>query len=112
MAKYEIEPFDWQYKLNQLSIDLEKKVATVEVTGAKFDRELDNCEMQLTKLLYDNHSDIVEITLDQLKHLIESPLSICFHQHQDILESIEIFDDDDNKNTILFIDPFLMSYYE
>jgi hypothetical protein len=112
MAKYEIEPFDWQYKLNQLSTDLEKKVANVKVTGAKFDGELESCEMQLTKLFYDNHNDNVEITFDQLKHLIEAPLSICFHQHQDILESIEIFDDDDNKNIILFIDPFLVSYYE
>ena len=112
MAKYEIEPFDWQYKLNQLSTDLEKKVANVEVTGANFDGELENCEMQLIKLFYDNHNDIVEITFDQLRHLIASPLSICFHQHQNILESIEIFDDDDNKNIILFIDPLLVSYYE
>ena len=112
MAKYEIEPFDWQYKLNQLSTDLERKVANVEVTGVNFECELENCEMQLTKLFYDNQNDIVEITFDQLKHLIESPLSICFHQHQDILESIEIFDDDDNKNIIFFIDPFLVSDYE
>jgi hypothetical protein len=112
MAKYEIEPFDWQYKLNQLSTDLGKKVANVEVTGANFEGELENYEMQLTKLFYDTHNDIVEITFDQIKHLVESPLSICFHQHQNILESIEIFDDDDNKNIILFIDPFLVSNYE
>jgi hypothetical protein len=112
MAKYEIEPFDWQYKFNQLSIELEKKVANVEVTGANFEDGLENCEMQLIKLSYDNHYDIIEVKFDQANHLIESPLSICFHQHQDILESIEIFDDDDNKNIILFIDPFLVSYYE
>ena len=112
MAKHEIEPFDWQYKLNQLSIELEKKVANVEVTGANFEDGLENCELQLIKLSYDNHNDILEIMFDQFNHLIESPLSICFQQHQDILESIEIFDDDDNKNVIVFIDPFLVTYYE
>jgi hypothetical protein len=112
MAKYEIEPFDWQYKLNQLSANLEKKVANVEVTGANFEGELENYEMQLIKLSYDNHYDIIEVMFDQANHLIESPLSICFHQHQDILESIDIFDDNDNKNIIVFIDPFLVRYLE
>jgi c-di-AMP phosphodiesterase-like protein len=112
MAKYEIEPFDWQYKLNQLSIELKKKVAYVEVTGENFDDELENCEMLLMKISYDNYSDIMENMFDQLNHLIASPLSICFHQYQDTLESIEIFDNNDNKNTIVFIEPFLVTNYE
>ena len=112
MAIYEIVPFDWQYKLDQLSMDLEKKEVNVEVSGANFNNRLENCEMQLVKLSYDNHNDIVEIVFDQSNHLIVSPLTICFHQHQDILESIEIFDDNDNKNTIVFIEPFLVTNYE
>jgi hypothetical protein len=112
MAKYEIEPFDWQYKLNKLSTELEKELISVEVTGNNFGNELENCEMQLMKVSYDNDNDIIEIIFDQLNHIIKSPLSICFHQHQDILESIEIFDDNDNKNTLVFINPLLMTNNE
>lgn len=112
MAKYEIEPFDWQYKLKKLSIELENKMTHVEVTGVNFGDLLENREMQLIKLAYDNHNDIVVIIFDQLNHLIESPLMICFQQHQNILESIEIFDEYDNKNIIIFTDPFLVTNHE
>lgn len=112
MAKYEIEPFDWEYKLNQLSIELKNKVANVEVTGENFGDELENCEMQLIKVSYDNQNDIIEIMFDQLNHLMESPLMICFQQHQDILESIAIYDNNDNKNVILFNDPFSLVNHE
>ena len=109
MAKYEIEPFDWQYKLDQLSIELENKVANVEVTGVNFGDELENCEMQLMKVSYDNYNDIIEVIFDQVNHLIEAPLMICFQQHQDTLVAIEIFDDDDNKNIIIFNDRYSLT---
>lgn len=112
MIIYEIKPFDWQYKLEQLSIGLENTMINVEVTGVNFGEQLENREMQLIKLSYDNDKDIIEIIFDQLNHVIESPLSICFQQHQNILETIDIFDDNDNKNIIEFIDPFLVSNYE
>lgn len=112
MTTYEIQPFDWQYKLEQLSIALENTMINVEVTGVSFGVQLENREMQLIKLSYDNNKDIIEIIFDQLNHVIESPLSICFQQHQNILETIEIFDDNNNKNIIVFIDPFLVSNYE
>lgn len=108
MTKYEIEPFDWQYKLNKLSLELKNKVANVEITGVNFGNEYEGCEMQLLKLSYDKHNDTIEIIFDQFNHLIASPLSICFQQQQDILEAIEIFDDNDNKNIIAFIEPFLV----
>jgi hypothetical protein len=91
MSKIAIEPFDWQYKLNQLSTALEKKVTNVEVTGLSFGDELANREMRLMTLAYDNDNDILEILFDRSNHLIES---------------IEIYDDNDNKNIILFNDPF------
>jgi len=108
MSKLEIEPFDWQYKLNQLSTALAKKVTNVEVTGLSFGDELENREMQLMTLAYDNDNDILEILFDRSNNLIESPLMICFQQHQSKIESIEIYDDNDNKNVILFNDPFLL----
>ncbi len=109
MAKYEIEPFDWQYKLNQISLGLKRKeVVNVEVTGVSFGNENESSEMQLFKLSYDKSKDTIEIIFDQFNHLIESPLSVCFQHHQDILEAIEIVDDDNNNNIIAFTEPFLV----
>jgi hypothetical protein len=112
MEKYEIEPFDWHYKLNQLSIELKNKVANVEVTGENFGDELENCEMHLMKVSYDNQNDILEVMFDELNHLIESPLMICFQQHQDIIEAIVIYDNNDNKNVIFFNGPSPLMNYE
>ncbi len=109
MKIYEVEPFDWQYKLEQLSIVLENTMINVEVTGGNFAGTLEKREMQLIKLSYDSNKDIIELTFDQLNHSIESPLSICFYQHRNILETIEIFDDNNNKNLIFFTDPFLIN---
>jgi hypothetical protein len=108
MAKYEIEPFDWQYKLNQLSLELKSKKANVEVIGETFGNEYEGREMQLLKLYYDKQNDTIEIKFDQCNHLIESPLSVSFQQHQDILEEIEIVDDNNENNIIEFIEPFLV----
>jgi hypothetical protein len=112
MAKHEIEPFVWQHNLNQLSVELEEKIAYVEVNGAHFGDELENFEMQLMKISYDDNNDILEIMFDQLNHLIESPLMICFELHQNILEKVEILDDNDNKNTIIFSDTFSLTNRE
>jgi hypothetical protein len=112
MIKYEIEPFDWQYKLDQLSIALENKVAHVKVTGLNLENQIGKSEMKLTKLSYDNHNDILELMFEQLNHLIEAPLTICFQQQQNILEAIEIFDDNANKTIIVFSDPFLVTHHQ
>jgi hypothetical protein len=107
MTKYEIEPFNWQYSLNQLSIELENKTIHVEVIGDSIGDLIKDRDMTLIQLTYDNHKDTVKIVCDQLVHLIKSPLTISFQQHQGIINAIEILDDNVKKNIVKFKDPFL-----
>ena len=109
MTKYEIEPFNWQYRLSQLSIELENKTIHVEVTGESIGDLFKARDMILIELTYDNRKDTVKIVCNQLVHLIKSPLTISFQQHQGIINAIEILDSNVKKHIVKFSDPFLVA---
>jgi hypothetical protein len=108
MTNYEIEPFNWQYFLNRLSIDLENKTIHVEITGESIGNLFKSRDMTLIELIYDNQKDTVKIVCDQLVHLIKSPLTISFQHHQGIINAIEILDDNVKKNVVKFKEPCLV----
>lgn len=112
MTSYELEPFDWQYRLGQLSVVLRENRTYVEIAGESFADHLENSAIVLKKLSYDYDSDCVEIMLGQSNHMIESPLTISFQQHNDILEAIEILDDNVKKHIIVFIEPLLIAEHQ
>lgn len=109
MTIYEIEPFNWQYRLSQLSKELENGTTHVEVTGESIGDQFKARDVTLIEMTYDNQKDTVKIVCDQLVHLIKSPLTITFHQHQGALKAIEILDENIKKHIVKFTDPFLVT---
>jgi hypothetical protein len=110
MTKYEIEPFNWQYFLNQLSKELENKTVHVEITGENIGDLFKARDITLIELIYDNKKDTLKIVCDQLVHLIKSPLTISFQQDQGVMNAIEILDDNVKKNVVKFKDPLLVPH--
>ena len=91
MTTRKLSKSEWQAYCDRVSKGLETEQAQIDVMGLGIgDQKLVGQWVSLLGIVYDPKSDLVEIALEGLDHMIARPEAISVVEGVDGLESIEI----------------------
>jgi hypothetical protein len=108
MAARKLEKSEWQRVLQNLSTMLGPKQAEIEVGGLHVGDQIEAEWLPLYGVVYDHKSDIVEIALEGIDHLIQKPREIWIDQDEGSLISLEIVDADGSRQIVRLRDPLAL----
>jgi len=87
-----VEKAEWQSFLERVSKELTGKRAEIEVASAKLGDQIEAEWVPLLGLAYDPKSDIVEVVLDGLDHMINKPQELYAEEDGGRLLNLEVVD--------------------
>ncbi|HEU4617960.1 MAG TPA: DUF5335 family protein [Gammaproteobacteria bacterium] len=90
---------------DELTKQLEGKEAYIEVGSLSLGNQVESEWTRLLGIAYDPKSDLVEIDLEGLDHLIEHPKDIRVGYDHSGVQAIEIVDADDAKQIVRLREP-------
>jgi hypothetical protein len=99
---------EWQRYFDRVSKALEVKLAEIEVASLALGDQVEAKWLPLTGIVYDPKSDILEITLEGLDHMIPRPRDIAVQEEQIGLASIEVTDAGGVMQIVKLRDPLLL----
>lgn len=104
-----LEKAEWQSFLDRVSKQLTGKRAEIEVAAAKLGDQIEAEWVPLLGVVYDPKSDIVEIALDGLDHLINKPQELYVEEEAGRLINLEVVDAAGVHQIVRFKDPLMLS---
>lgn len=110
MATSKLEKAAWQRYFDQVSKTLVGKQAEIEVASLQIGDQIEAEWVPLLGISYDPKSDIVEVLVEGLDHLIQKPVEIYIEQGPAGLTSLEVIDADDVRQIIRLRDPLMLPY--
>jgi hypothetical protein len=110
MATSKLEKAAWQPYFDQVSKTLVGKQAEIEVASLQIGDQIEAEWVPLLGISYDPKSDIVEVLVEDLDHLIHKPVEIYIDQGPAGLTSLEVIDADDVRQIIRLRDPLMLAY--
>lgn len=111
MATTKLDQAVWQKALDQLSrSQLVGKEVEIEVTGLRIGHQIEQEWVQLLGMSYDPRSDLIEILVAGLDHLIPKPREVWVEQGPAGLASMEVIDADDVRQIIRLREPLMLPY--
>lgn len=99
-----------QAYFDRVSQEIGSTEAQIEVAGSRLGSQRGSDWVRLMGLTYDPRSDSMEISLEELDHRIMHPREIYVDDGADGLHSIEIIDEDDNKQIIRLRQPLKLPH--
>jgi hypothetical protein len=108
MTARKLDKKEWQAFLDRVSTLLEGVQAEIEVASLALGDQVQAKWLPLLGLVYDRKSDLVEVALDGLDHMIRKPREIYADVGVDGLLSLEIVDADGVKQVMRFKDPLML----
>ena len=97
---------EWQSYCDRVSKSLEGMQAQVEVVGLAFgNQKLAALWVPLWVIVYDPKSDLVEIALEGVDHMISRPLEISVNEGPRGLESMEVVDSQQVRQIVRLTQP-------
>jgi hypothetical protein len=110
MATSKLEKAAWQRYFDQVSKTLVGKQAEIEVASLQIGDQIEAEWVPLLGISYDPKSDIVEVLVEGLDHLIQKPVEIYIEQGPAGLASLEVIDADDVRQIVRLRDPLMLPY--
>ncbi len=104
-----LEKAEWQVFLERASKGLVGKRAEIDVAAAKIGSQVEAEWVPLLGIVYDPKSDIVEIVLEGLDHLINKPQELYVEEDAGRLSSLEVVDAAGTHQIVKFKDPLMLS---
>ncbi|MGO8915650.1 MAG: DUF5335 domain-containing protein [Stellaceae bacterium] len=108
MAVRKLERAGWQAFFDLLSKGLVGKRAEIEIASLALGTQVEAEWLPLLGIVYDPKSDVVEVALDGLDHLIHQPRELYLAVDDDALASLVIVDDDGARQTVRWRDPLML----
>lgn len=108
MDSKELARDDWRSYFDRLSRTLQGKRATIEIAGLDIGDQLQAEHVVIHGVVYDPKSDILEVALNGLAHLIRSPKQIDVAYQGGAVEAIHIRDGEEREQIIRFSDPLML----
>lgn len=110
MAITKLEKNTWHPYLDNVSKILEGKQAEIEIASLDVGDQIEAEWLPLLGLTYDPHSDIVEVLMEGLDHLIHKPSEIYIDHGPVGLNSMEVIDSIGLKQIIRLRDPLMLPF--
>jgi len=111
MATEKLDKAVWHTTFEQMSKSLlVGKEVKIEVTGLKIGDQIEQEWIQLLGITYDPKSDLIEILVEGLDHLIHKPREIWVEHGAIGLVSMEVIDADDVRQIIRLREPLMLPF--
>jgi len=104
-----LEKAEWQSFLERVSKGLVGKRAEIEVASAKLGDQIEAEWVPLLGVVYDPKSDIVEVVLDGLDHMINKPQELYAEEDAGSLSSLEVVDAAGVRQIVRFKDALMLA---
>lgn len=108
MTIQRVEKAEWQPFLDSLSKLLSGKPADIEVASLRIGAQIEAERLPLLGLTYDPKSDVIEVALEGVDHLIRKPRELYFDAEAGELGSVEIVDADGTRQIVKLSDPLML----
>jgi len=105
----ELEKTEWRPFLDRVSKGLIGKQAEIEVASAKLGDQIEAEWVPLIGLTYDPKSDIVEVAVQGLDHMIRKPQKVFVEEDAEGLTSLEVIDAEGTQQIVQFKDPLMLA---
>jgi hypothetical protein len=111
MATEKLEQAAWQTVFDQMSKTLlVGKEVKIEVTGLNIGDQIEQDWIQILGISYDPKSDVIDILVEGLDHLVSKPREIWVDRGAAGLVSMEVVDADDVRQIIRLREPLMLSF--
>lgn len=100
MAISKIEKPAWRDYFNQMSKALVGKDAEIEVDSTSGGQQMEAKWAPFLGIVYEPKSDMIEVVLEGLDHMIHNPREVYADSDADTLNSLEVIDEDDVRQII------------
>ena len=111
MATVKLDKAAWQKAFDQMSkSELVGKQVEIEVTGLAIGDQIEQEWIQLLGITYDPKSDLIEILVEGLDHLIPKPREIWVEHGAAGLASMEVVGADDVCQIIRLREPLMLPF--
>lgn len=109
MSLNRLDKSDWENYFNQMSKMLEGKRAEIEVDALSIGAQIESDWVPLIGITYDRKSDVLEVAVEGLDHMIGKPTEIWVDQAGAELMSVEAVDGEGFRHIIKLHDPLLLA---
>ena len=109
MAIRQLDRSLWASYLGGVSETLGSKKLTIEVSGMGIGHQIEAKSVALRGLVYDRKSDVVEVQMLGLDHLIHGPIEIYVDESILGVTSFEVVDRDGTRQILSLTEPLLLA---
>ncbi len=108
MATRQLGKPEWQAFFDQMSKAVTGKRVEIEIASLAFGSQIEAEWLPLLGITYEPKSDILEIALDGVDHLVHAPQEVYAEDGLSGLESLEIVDGDGARQIIKLRDSLML----
>lgn len=106
-----IEKPEWAAFCDAVSKSLSGKRAEIEVESLAFGSQIEAQSLPLLGIAYDSKSDMIEIALEGLDHMISHPRELSADIGPGGLTTFEVVDGDNTHQIVKLRDPLMLPSY-
>jgi hypothetical protein len=103
-----IEKAAWPAYFNQMSKVLVGKNAEIEIDSLATGQQMEAQWAPFLGIVYEPKSDMIEVVLEGLDHMIHKPKEVYADNDASSLVSLEVVDEDDVRQIIKLRDPVML----
>lgn len=100
---------DWKSYFDRLGSTLEGKLTSVEITSNRLGDQWAVRRLPLNGIVYDPKSDLIELDMRGVDHLIRHPQAVTVEEQAGGITSMEIQADDEVREIVTFSDPLMLT---
>jgi hypothetical protein len=108
VATTRLEKTEWQLFFDRMSKALTGKRAEIEIDSLTLGHQIEAKSLPLLGMVYDPKSDVLEIALEGLDHMIPHPQQVFVEMEGPELTGVEIIDRDGLKQLVQLRDPLML----
>jgi len=98
----------WQSYFDMLTKSLEGKRVTIDVGALKTGEQVEAEDLVLLGITYDPRDDLIEVSMEDLDHMIRSPRNVQIAFGDKGVEAIQITNKDGGQQIVHLKDPLLL----
>ena len=109
MITEQLNKSEWQPYFDNVSKALAGEQAEIEVSSLELGNQIEAKWLPLLGITYDPKSDVVEVLVEGLDHLIHHPQTVYIEHNGGGLSSMEVIDDSDTRQIVRLRSPLMLS---
>lgn len=108
MATVQLDKSEWQPYFDRVSKALAGEQAEIEVSSLALGNQVEADWLPLYGITYDPKSDLVEVLVEGLDHLIHHPQSVFVDHNGGGLRSMEVIEEDETRQIVRLRGPLML----